>query len=142
MKIGVVPPCTVIRGMHSFDESTDIEKAFLHILLHEGDRDWTRYLWLTGTLDPESEFLSYRFNIWCCVHLLCRMPLTLHCHLSWYRSSIAQDMLTTLYVDNVVTGCESEKDAIQYYNTACSIVKEAQFNLRSWVFPTTISSPV
>ena len=56
----------------------------------------------------------------------------LHCHLSQYRSSIAQDMLANLYVDNIVTGCESEEDTIFYYNTARSIMKEAQFNLRSW----------
>ena len=57
---------------------------------------------------------------------------TLHYHLSQYRSSIAQDMLTNLYVDNIVTGCESEEDAVQYYNTARSVMKEARFNLRSW----------
>ena len=57
---------------------------------------------------------------------------TLHSHLSQYRSSIAQDMLTNLYVDNIVTGCESEDNAVLYYNTARSIMKEAQFNLRSW----------
>ena len=46
--------------------------------------------------------------------------------------TIAQDMLANLYVDNIVTGCDSEEDAILYYNTACSVMKEAQFNLRSW----------
>ena len=40
-------------------------------------------------------------------------------------------MLTNLYVDNIVTGCNSE-DALLYYNTARSIMKDAQFNLRSW----------
>ena len=56
----------------------------------------------------------------------------IHCHLSQYRSSIAQDMLINLYVDNIVTGCNSEEDALLYYNTARSIMKDAQFNLRSW----------
>ena len=57
---------------------------------------------------------------------------TLHCHLSQYRSTTAQDMLANLYVDNIVSGCQSEEDAILYYNTARSIMKDAQFNLRSW----------
>ena len=30
-----------------------------------------------------------------------------------------------------MTWYESEEDSIKYYNTACSIMKEAQFNLRS-----------
>jgi len=57
---------------------------------------------------------------------------TLHCHLSQYKSPTAQDMLANLYVDNIVSGRQSEEDAILYYNTAHSIMKDAQFNLRSW----------
>ena len=57
---------------------------------------------------------------------------TLHCHLSQYSSTIAQDMLSNLYVDNIVSGCQSEEDAILYYNTACSIMKDGRFNVRSW----------
>ena len=41
-------------------------------------------------------------------------------------------MLSNLYVDNIVSGCQSEEDAILYYNTARSIMKDAQFNVRSW----------
>ena len=37
-----------------------------------------------------------------------------------------------LCVDKIVTGCDSEEDAIQYCNTACWNMKEAQLNLRSW----------
>ena len=33
-------------------------------------------------------------------------------------------------MDNIVTGYESEEDAIKYYNTTCLIIQEAQFNLR------------
>ena len=113
---------------------TDIDNAFLHIWLHQDDRDWNRFLWLTNPLDPESEFQTYRFNVVLFVAVCSTFMLnaTLLCYLSQYRSSIAQDMLTNLYVDNTVTRCESEEDIVQYYNTACSIMKEAQFNLRSW----------
>ena len=41
---------------HPIGICTDIEKAFLHIWLHEDDRDWIRFLWLTNLMDPESEF--------------------------------------------------------------------------------------
>jgi len=59
---------------------------------------------------------------------------TLHFHLSKYWSSAAQDMLDNLYVDNIVSGCQSTEEALQYYHTARSIMKDAQFNLRSWAF--------
>ena len=41
-------------------------------------------------------------------------------------------MLRNLYVDNIVTGCESEESAAAYYSTAREIMNDANFNLRSW----------
>ena len=127
--------CIILRfRCHPVGICTDIEKAFLHVWLHDDDRDWTRFLWLTNPLDPESEFHTYRFRV-VLFGAVCSpfmLNAILHCHLSQYRSSIAQDMLTNLYVDNIVTGCNSEEDALLYYNTAHSIMKDTQFNLRSW----------
>lgn len=40
---------------HPIGISTDLEKAFHHIRLDEEDRNFTRFLWLTTPLDPESE---------------------------------------------------------------------------------------
>jgi len=58
---------------------------------------------------------------------------TLHYHLSKYRSPAAQDMLRNLYVDNIVSGCHTTEEALQYYHTARTIMKDARFYLRSWV---------
>ena len=90
---------------HPIGICTDIENAFLHMWLHKDDRDWTRFLWLTNPLDPESEFQTYRFNVVLFVAVCSPFMLnaTLYYHLSQYRSSIAQDMLTNLYLDNIVT---------------------------------------
>ena len=52
--------------------------------------------------------------------------------LNKYSSSTAKDMLFNLYVDNIVSGCPSESEAVQYYRDACSLMKDAHFNLRSW----------
>ena len=41
-------------------------------------------------------------------------------------------MLTNLYVDNVISGCNSHDQAIQYYQKARSIMSDANFNLRAW----------
>ena len=57
---------------------------------------------------------------------------TLDLHLSKFSSQVAQDMKTNLYVDNLISGCNSEKEAIDYYKKARSILCEAKFNLRSW----------
>ncbi|VDH97053.1 Hypothetical predicted protein [Mytilus galloprovincialis] len=41
---------------------TDIEKAFLHVGLHDEDRDVTRFLWLSDPKDPRSHLTTYRFK--------------------------------------------------------------------------------
>ena len=111
-----------------------MEKAFLHIWLHKDDRDCTRFLWLSNPSDPESELQTYIFKVvlFGAVCSLFMLNAVLHNHLSKYKSSAAHDMLTNLYVDNIVTGCQSTDEAIQYYHNARSIMKEAHFNLRSW----------
>ncbi|XP_060591843.1 uncharacterized protein LOC132746638 [Ruditapes philippinarum] len=43
--------------------STDIEKAFLHVGLHEDDRDATRFLWLSDPTDHKSQLVTYRFRV-------------------------------------------------------------------------------
>ena len=46
---------------HAITLSTDIGKAFLHVNLDEADCDYTRFLWLSKSSDPESAFQIYRF---------------------------------------------------------------------------------
>ena len=41
-------------------------------------------------------------------------------------------MQANLYVDNVITSCHTEQEAVQYYKEARSIMSNAHFNLRSW----------
>ena len=57
---------------------------------------------------------------------------TLLFHLSQYTTGTSKDMLQNLYVDNIVTGCDSEETAAIYYSMARTIMSSANFNLRSW----------
>ena len=57
---------------------------------------------------------------------------TLLFHLSQYSTGTSKDMLKNLYVDNVVTGCNTEEAAAAYYSAARAIMSDANFNLRSW----------
>ena len=88
--------------MHPFAFSTDIEKAFLHIQLHEDDRDCTRFLWLSQPDDPESSFQVYRFRVVLfgatCSPLM--LSAALESHLDHDHSEITTNMKENLYVDN------------------------------------------
>ena len=128
--------CSIIVRfrLYRFAMSTDIEKAFLHVHLHNDDRDFTRFLWLSNPSDPDSEFVVYRFKVvlfgaTCSPFILSSV---INYHLSHYTSPIAQDMLNSLYVDNIISGCDTEESAVEYYTTARAIMQDAKFNLRSW----------
>ena len=57
---------------------------------------------------------------------------TLHHHLDKHNTNIAQDMKENLYVDNLISGCDTEVDAVAYYEEARSTISQGKFNLRSW----------
>jgi len=57
---------------------------------------------------------------------------TLLYHLNKFKSPVTEDMKRTLYVDDIISGTQSETHAIEYYTEARSIMMQAKFNLRSW----------
>jgi len=120
--------------LHQYALSTDIEKAFLHVKLDEQDRDYTRFLWLSNLDDPESQFTTYRFKVvlFGSTSSPFMLSATLHHHLDLYKSPVSSDIKRNLYVDNVISGCQTEEDILSYYTTARTIMADAHFNLRSW----------
>jgi hypothetical protein len=42
---------------HELGLMADVEKAFHHIKLHESDRDYLRWWWLSNPEDPESPLI-------------------------------------------------------------------------------------
>ena len=121
--------------LHRYGLSTDIEKAFLHVNLDETDRDFTRFLWLSDHMDPASESQTYRFKVvlFGSVSSPFMLYAAIHYHLSKHPSSVADDMQNNLYVDNVISGGNSEEEVMSYYKKSRAMMSQANFNLRSWV---------
>ena len=57
---------------------------------------------------------------------------TLHHHLNNYNAPVAEEIKENIYVDNVISGCDQELEALAYYKEARSIMNEANFNFHSW----------
>ena len=41
-------------------------------------------------------------------------------------------MKNNIYVDNILSGCNTEREILNYYTEAREIMGQAKFNLRSW----------
>ncbi|XP_060601699.1 uncharacterized protein LOC132754961 [Ruditapes philippinarum] len=97
----------------------DIEKAFLQIGLQHDQRDFTRFLWLKNTSEPvfsSTNIQEYRF---------CRVPFgiiaspfllgaTIRCHLELYNNDIAEKVKNNIYVDNLITGTDTDFEGIAF----------------------------
>ena len=128
--------CSIILRFrtYTYGLSTDIEKAFLHVGLNEGDRDFTRFLWLSDPTNLERKFEVYRFKtvLFGSTSSPFMLNATSHCHLRNHNSPIAKDIKDNVHVDNIISGCDHQPETVQYYSEARSIITAACLNLRSW----------
>ena len=113
---------------------SDIEKAFLHIGLHERDRDFTKFFWLSNPEDPDSDFVVYRFSsvLFGSVSSPTILNAVLHTHLEGKKSDIAKTLAKNIYLDNVVSGAHTEAQAIAHYHSSNEIIETGGFELTSW----------
>ena len=116
---------------------SDIEKAFLMIGIDKEDRDMLRFLWLKDAKDPHSDVLKLRF---------CRLVFglrpspailgaTIQHHLKTHEKQepeIVEHLKKSLYVDDFVSGAETDESALQIYKGAKQLMSKGGFNLRKW----------
>ena len=123
--------------LHRIAFTAEIEKAFLQIELNTEDRDATRFLWLKdvnrSANDPDN-LINYRF----CRVLFGAAPspyllnVTIQHHLANEGDWVSKDLPQSIYMDNVVTGTDTETEALQYYTSSRSMFNKANMNLRQW----------
>jgi len=110
----------------------DVERAFLQIGIQEAERDVTRFLWLKHLDKPvdNDNVRVYRF---------CRVPFGLTCnpfllaatlkyHLQKEGTPLALNIMDNIYVDNVLVGAESSKQAFLVYQEPKVMFKRASLN--------------
>ena len=108
-------------------------RTFLHVGLNQRDRDLTRFFWLSNPEDPKSAFQIYRFKtvLFGSTSSPFMLNATIHHQLGNDNTSITEKMKENIYVDNIISGCDQEQEAVAYYQEARSIMDDAHFNLRS-----------
>ncbi|MCP4456771.1 MAG: DUF1759 domain-containing protein, partial [Cytophagales bacterium] len=122
---------------------SDIEKAFLQLLLHPLDRDTTRFLWFQDFYEPRLNnlkifrFARVPFGVISSPFLL---NATLQHHLKLLKEAskgddervLLSNLAQNLYVDNLITGASSPLEAKNVYRGARRAFELASMNLREW----------
>ena len=113
--------------------TADIERAFLQIGIQEEDRDVLRFLWFYDVTKQKPQVLVLRFTR--AVFGVSSSPFLLNAtichHLKKYAAShpeLVKKISQSIYVDDVVSGAETEEEALAMYREA--ILQEGGFNLR------------
>ena len=60
------------------------------------------------------------------------LPAVLDLHLSRVSSPTPVDRKENIYVDNILSGCNTGDDLLTYYKQSREFMSQANFNLRSW----------
>ena len=115
----------------------DIEKAFLMISVVMKDRDALRFLWVKDIVQEPPEVCIMRFAR--VVFGVSSSPFLLNAtvryHLEHFREShpeLVQNLLRSTYVDDIITGADSEDEALNLYVDAKSVFRQGGFNLRKF----------
>ena len=114
----------------------DIGKAFLQMFLAEDDRDLTRFLWRENGKET-NPLKTYRFTR--VPFGLTSSPFLLHAtiiyHLSQYKDrypELVSKLLRSFYVDDMLTGADTEEEAVELANESDEVMKEASMELNKW----------
>jgi hypothetical protein len=117
--------------------TADIEKAFLMIGINKSDRDMLRFIWFSDPSNLDSEIQHFRFTR--LVFGLRPSPAILGSILAHHLNSYAdlypeiiKMIEESLYVDDLISGCENESKAFEIYQSSKCILAEGSFNLRKW----------
>ena len=110
-----------------FGYSADIVKAFHQVRLAPQDRDAHRFLWRRGDEIRTMRFERVVMGVACSPFLL---NATIKHHLSLYAdSSVVTELRESLYVDDWLSGCDSEQDAVSVFEEARVIMRAAGMEL-------------
>ena len=106
--------------------TADVVKAFLQVSVHPADRDVHRFLWKERVM----RFTRVPFGNRASPFLLCA---TIRHHLSLYpQSLVVTELRDNLYMDDWLTGCDSEALAQSMFLDAQKVMLEAGMTLSKW----------
>ena len=108
----------------------DVKQAFPQIYMHLKDQDLHRFLIMLYGETIHCRFTRVPFGNASSPFIL---NAVLRYHLSLFQDSIMKkELQDNIYVDNLLSGADSEKEALEKYEEACKMLSSAGMLLNKW----------
>ncbi|XP_035224256.1 uncharacterized protein LOC118196880 [Stegodyphus dumicola] len=112
---------------------TDIDKAFVQIAITENNQNYLKFLWFSNE-KANVEFFRFTrapFRVTCSPFIL---AATVKHHIRKYNEhpKVVKILDSSLFVDDLITGSNSDDKAFYLSSTASTIYKEAGMNLQKF----------
>ena len=125
----------VILRFHAprFAMSADISKMFREVSLHPDERDFHQYI----TRDEQGQLKDQRmtrltFGVACLPFLATQVLRQIAEDHREEFPEAAEAVSTCFYVDDCLTGANSEEETVQLATELCSLLMKGQMTLRKW----------
>jgi len=113
----------------------DIEKAFLMISMVERDWDVLQFLWVKDIKQDPPEVCILRFAR--VIFRVSSSPFLLNTtikhHLEQSHPDLVQTLTQSTYVDDIVSGADSEEAAFDMYIESRGVLRSGGFNLQKFI---------
>ncbi len=116
---------------------SDIEKAFLNIEIHPGDRDCLRFLWVKDIHGADQEVIVLRFQrvVFGCNSSPFLLNAVLRNHISNFLEQYPEftsKLLGGFFVDDLVTGGDNPGQVFDLYQKVKDRMQDGGFSMRKW----------
>ncbi|XP_052746969.1 uncharacterized protein LOC112055315 [Bicyclus anynana] len=119
---------------HPIGIVADLVKMYRQVLVHEEDTDFQRIMWRANSKLPIKHYklLTLTFGTACAPYLAVKTLQKL-AELEKDSYPLAAEITKRdYYVDDLMTGCETEEEALQIYNEMSKLMKSGGFQLQKW----------
>jgi hypothetical protein len=127
--------CIIIKWrQHPICLAADIVKMYRQVKVSGEDTDYQRIVWRENSNDEIEDYRMLRvtFGISSAPYLAVKALQQTACDDGGMYPLAAKRILNEFYVDDLMTGCESEGEAIELYNELNELVEKGGFCLQKW----------
>ena len=134
--VQLIASCLINFRTRKYAFTSDLEKAFLQILIKEEHRDVLRFLFPVDPLNPLSQIKIYRFKVVIfganCSPFLLAAVITKHFYLYVSDQHTRDTLQRGMYVDNLFQTRNTADQLIQLFHPYRKLFLDAGWNLRAW----------